>query len=40
MSAERTRHVTRSVIIVEVDGSAETEAPAARAVREAELRKT
>jgi hypothetical protein len=37
--AERTRHLTRSVIIVGVDGSAEAEAVAA-AVREAELRKT
>ena len=35
-SAERTRHLTRSVIIVRVDGSAEAEAVAA-AVREAEL---
>ena len=36
--AVRTRHVTRSVIIVGVDGSAEAEAAAAWAVREAELR--
>jgi hypothetical protein len=37
---ERTRHITRLVIIVGVDGSAEAEAAAAWAVRKAELRKT